>query len=188
MLHLLLHLAFRIIHLLQMEQFFLTLFTNRRMQAVADFHFTANLLRTDGLLVMVYLHTFLIDAYRHDVQVLAVDVLMQPDNIRLVPVTELLHELTGQCRKLFLRKNVFRGRVQRDMDDRFPDVRIECHVRLKRLHAVLYRDVSVLVRCDSGMSENLCGSVIRLDFIVGNHSVEGAAGTDIGDHRATLFS
>ena len=68
------------------------------------------------------------------------------------------------------------------MDDRFPDVRIECRVRLERLHAVLNRDVSVLVRSDPGMSENLCGSIVRLDFIVGNHSVEGAAGTDIRDH------
>lgn len=171
-----------------MEQFFLALFANRRMQAVTDFHLTADFLRTDSLLVMVYLDTFLIDAYRHDVQVLAVDILMQPDDVRLVPVTELLHELTGQCCKLFLGKNIFRGWVQRDMDDRFPDVRIECRIRFERLHAVLYRDVSIFVRSDPGMSENLCGSVVRLDFIVGNYSVEGAAGTDIRDHRATPFS
>ena len=68
------------------------------------------------------------------------------------------------------------------MDDRFPDVRIECHVRIERLYAVLYRDISVFVRSDPGMSEDLCSSIIRLDFIVGNHSVEGAAGTDIRDH------
>lgn len=157
------------------------------MQAVTNFHLTADFLCTNGLLIMVYLDTFLVDAYRHDVQVFAVDVLMQPNDVRLVSVTELLHELTGQCRKLFLGKNVFRGGVQRDMDDRFPDVRIECRVRLERLHAVLYRDVPVLVCCDPGMSENLCGSVVRLDFIIGNHSVEGAAGTDIRDHRATPF-
>ena len=118
---------------------------------------------------------------------LAGDVLMQPDNIWLVPVTELFHELTGQCRKLFLGKNIFRGWVQRDMDDRFLDVRIECRVWLERLHAVFNRDVSVFVRSDPGMSENLCGSVIRLDFIVGNHSVEGAAGANIRNHRVILF-
>ena len=137
--------------------------------------------------VLRYQYIYYMPLWAH-VQVLAVDVLVQPDDLRLVPVTEPLHKLTGQHRKLFLGKNVFRGRVQRDMDDRLPDVRIECHVRLERLHAVLYRDVSILVRSDPGMSENLCRSIVRLDFIVGNHSVEGAAGTDIRDHRATPFS
>ena len=95
MFHLLLHLTFGIIHLLQMEQFFPAFFADSQMQAVAYFHFTTDFLRTDSLLVMVYLDTLLVGAYRHDVQVLAVDVLMQSDDIRLVPVTELLHELTG---------------------------------------------------------------------------------------------
>ena len=73
------------------------------------------------------------------------------------------------------------------MDDRFLDVRIECCVRLEGLHAVLNRDVSVLVRGDPGMSKHLCRTVVRLDFIVSNHSVEGTAGTDIRDHKVILF-
>ena len=62
---------------------------------MVDFHFTTDFLRTNSLLVMIYLDTFLVDAYRHDVQVFAVDVFVQPDDIGLIPVIELLHELTG---------------------------------------------------------------------------------------------
>ena len=104
------------------------------------------------------------------------------------PVRTLPHELTGQCRKLLLKKNVFRRWIQGDMNDGVPYMHIECRVRLERLHTVLYRDVPILVRGDLGMSENLCGSVVRLDFMVGNHSVEEAAGTDIRNHRITPFS
>lgn len=73
------------------------------------------------------------------------------------------------------------------MDNRLPNVRIEYRVRLKRLYAV-FRYVSILVRSDPGMLENLFCSVVRLDCIVGSHSVEGAAGTDVRGHRITLFS
>ena len=44
--------------------------------------------------------------------VFAVDVFVQPDYIRLVPVTEFFHKLLSQYRHLFFRKNVFRGRIQ----------------------------------------------------------------------------
>ena len=122
MLHLYFHVTFRIVHFLQTYQFPLTVFSECGMKPVLHFHFTTDVLYPDSLPIMVYLFSGFINAYRYDVHVLAVYVFVQPDNIRLVPVTELFHELLCQYCHLFFRKNVFWGRVQGDMDDRFLDV------------------------------------------------------------------
>ena len=112
------------------------------MKPVLHFHFTADVLGPDTFPVMVYLFTFLVDAYRNDVHVSAVYVFVQPYDIGLVPVSELFHELLRQYGHLLLRENIFRGRIQGDMDNQFPDVRVECDVRLESLHAVSNRNIS----------------------------------------------
>ena len=112
MLHLRFHVAFRIIHFLQVYQFPLAMFSECGMKPILHFHFPTDVLCPDGFPVVVYLFSFLVDAYRNDVHVLAIDVFVQPDNIRLVPVTELFHKLLSQKGHLFFRKYVFRGRIQ----------------------------------------------------------------------------
>ena len=112
MLHLRFHATFRIIHFLQGQQFSLAVFSEYGMKSVFHFHFTTDILCPNSFPVVVYLFTLLVDTYRYDVHVLAVYVFVQPDNIRLVPVTELFHELLRQYGHLFLRENVFRGRIQ----------------------------------------------------------------------------
>lgn len=80
--------------------------------------------------VLRYQYIYYMPLWAH-VQVLAAYILMQPDDIGLVPVTELFHELLCQKGHLFFGKNVFRGRIQGDMDNRFPYMRVECNVRFK---------------------------------------------------------
>lgn len=106
------------------------------------------------------------------VHVLAVYVFMQPCNIGLVPVTEVFHELLRQYGHLLFRKDVFRGRVQGDVDNRFPDVRVECDVRLESLHAVFNRHIARSVSRNFGMSQYLCHTFVHLYLIIGNHSIE----------------
>ena len=66
------------------------------MKAVLHFHIPTDILCPDGFPVVVYLFTLPVDAYRYDMYVLTVYVFVQPDNIRLVPVSELFHELLRQ--------------------------------------------------------------------------------------------
>lgn len=60
--------------------------------------------------VLRYQYIYYMPLWAH-VHVFAVDVFVQPDYIRLVPVTEFFHKLLSQYRHLFFRKNVFRGRI-----------------------------------------------------------------------------
>ena len=121
---------------------------------------------------MVYFFPGFINTYRYDVHVLAVYVFMQPYDIGLVPVTEVFHELLSQYGHLLFRKNVFRGRVQGDVDNRFPDVRVECDVRFKSLYTVFNRYIARSIRRYFRMSQYLCRTVIHLYLIIGNHSIE----------------
>ena len=111
MLYLRFHVTFRIIHFLQVYRFSLAMFSECGMKPVLYFHFAADVLCPDGLPVVVYLFSFLVDTHGNDVHVFAVDVFVQPYDIRLVPVTELFHELLSQKDHLFFRKYVFRGRI-----------------------------------------------------------------------------
>ncbi len=61
--------------------------------------------------VLRYQYIYYMPLWAH-VHVLAFYVFVQPDNIRLVPVPELFHELLCQYGHLFLRENVFRARIQ----------------------------------------------------------------------------
>ena len=121
--------------------------------------------------VLRYQYIYYMPLWAH-VHVLAVYVFMQPCNIGLVPVTEVFHELLRQYGHLLFRKNVFRGRVQGDVDNRFPDVRVECDVRLKSLHAVFNRHIARSVSRNFGMSQYLCHTFVHLYLIIGNHSIE----------------
>lgn len=103
---------------------------------------------------------------------LAVYVFMQPYDIGLVPVTELFHELLRQYGHQLFRKNVFGIRIQGDVDNRFPDVRVECDIRLESLHAVFNRHIARSVSRNFGMSQYLCHTFVHLYLIVGNHSIE----------------
>ena len=172
MLHLCFHITFRIIHFLQVYQFSLATFSECGMKPVLHFHFPADVLCPDSLPVMVYLFSFLVDAYRNDVHVLAVNIFVQPDNVRLVPVTELFHKLLRQYGHLLFRKNIFGIRIQGDVDNRFPDVRIKCDIRLECLHAVFNRHIAGNIGCNLRMSQYLCRTVIHLYLIIGNHSIE----------------
>ena len=62
--------------------------------------------------------------------------------------------------------------VQGDVDNRFPDVRVECDVRLKSLHAVFNRHIARSVSRNFGMSQYLCHTFVHLYLIIGNHSIE----------------
>ena len=79
------------------------MFSECGMKPVLHFHFTTDVLCPDGFPVVIYLFSFLVDAYRNDVHVFAVDVFVQPDHIRLVSVTELFHKLLRQYGHLFFR-------------------------------------------------------------------------------------
>lgn len=142
------------------------------MKPVLHFHFTADVLCPDSFPVMVYFFSGFINTYRYDVHVLAVYVFMQSYDIGLVPVTEVFHELLSQYGHLLFRKNVFRGRVQGDVDNRFPDVRVECDVRLESLYTVFNRHIARSVSRNFGMSQYLCHTFVHLYLIIGNHSIE----------------
>lgn len=58
------------------------------------------------------------------------------------------------------------------MNNRLTYVRIEYNVRFESLHAIFYRHINGSVRCNSGVSQYLCRTVIHLYFIIGYHSVE----------------
>ena len=163
------------------------MFSERGMKPVLHFHFPTDVLCPDGLPVVVYLFSFLVDTYRNDVHVFAVDVFVQPDYIRLVPVTELFHKLLCQYRHLLFRKNVFRGRIQWDMDNRFLDVRIKCDVRLESLHAVFNRNIPRSVSRNFWMSQYLCRTVVHLYLIIGNHSIEWTTWCNIRHHDVIPF-
>ena len=187
MLYLRFHVTFRIIHFLQGQQFPLTVFSECGMKPILHFHIPTDILCPDSLTIVVYLFSFLVDTYRNNVHVLAVDVFMQPYDIRLVPVTELFHKLLRQYGHLFFRKNIFRGRIQWNMDNRFPDVRVQCDIRLECLHAVFNRHIAGCVRRNFRMSQYLCRTVVHLYLIVGNHSIEWTARCNIRHHDVILF-
>ena len=121
--------------------------------------------------VLRYQYIYYMPLWAH-VQVLAAYILMQPDDIGLVPVTELFHELLCQKGHLFFGKNVFRGRIQGDMDNRFPYMRVECNVRFKSLHTVFNRHITGSIRRNFWVSQDLCRTVVHLYLIIGNHSIE----------------
>ena len=181
------HVTFRIIHFLQTYQFPLAMFSECGMKAVLHFHFTTDVLCPDGFSIMVYLFSSFINAYRNDVHVFAVDVFVQPNYIGLVPVTELFHKLLRQYGHLLFRKNVLRGGIQWDIDNRFSDVWIECNVRLESLHAVFNWNIPRSVSRNFRMSQYLCRTVIHLYLIVGNHSIEWTAWCNIRHHNIIPF-
>jgi len=157
------------------------------MKPVLHFHFTADILCPDTFPVMVYLFTFFIDAYRNDVHVPAVYVFVQPYDIGLVPVPELFHELLRQYGHLFLRENIFRGRIQGDMYNRFPDVRVECDIRLESLYTVFNRHITGSICRYLRVSQYLCRTVVHLYFITGNRPVECLARCYIRYHDIIPF-
>ena len=57
------------------------MFSERGMKPVLHFHFPTDVLCPDGLPVVVYLFSFLVDTYRNDVHVFAVDVFLGPANV-----------------------------------------------------------------------------------------------------------
>lgn len=121
--------------------------------------------------VLRYQYIYYMPLWAH-VHVPAVYVFVQPYDIGLVPVSELFHELLRQYGHLFLRENIFRGRIQGDMYNRFPDVRVECDIRLESLYTVFNRHITGSVRRYLRVSQYLCRTVFHLYFIIGNHSVE----------------
>lgn len=58
------------------------------------------------------------------------------------------------------------------MNNRFPDVRVECDVRLESLYTVFNRYIAGSICRYFRMSQYLCRTVIHLYLIIGNHSIE----------------
>jgi len=79
-----------------------------RLQAVFTLQITQYLHRTSGLEIMREFAALLIDAQRHDMEMLSGNVLVLENDIRLFAVTHAFHVLTGDFPELFVCQPVLR--------------------------------------------------------------------------------
>ena len=121
----------------------------------------------------------------HDVQVVAVDVLVLEDKIRLVSETEPFQIIAGDILQLNIGQYILRMRVERDMHYRFLHFHLRRHESLEALHrlADVHLPRTVIVDAVGGEQPPLC--LVNLLPVVGNRAVQRISYTDFCDHFAS---
>ena len=111
------HVPGGIVHLFKFRAFgtFLSLC---RVQPVFLFQFTGDLLAAPMLELVIQRSAVFVHPQANDVDMVAVDVLVFIDQIRLVAIAQFPHILPCDVRKLAVRKHVFRVRVYGNMQYR----------------------------------------------------------------------
>ena len=88
------------------------------MQSVLPFQFSGYLLAPIEVVTGVNAFAVLVHPYRHDMQMVTVDVLMLENKVRLITEAHLLQILPCDVLKLRVSQHVIGMRVKRDMHHR----------------------------------------------------------------------
>ena len=113
----------------------LLLSLDTRMQAVFALQVTQNLHRAPGFEIVREFAALLIDAQRHDMEMLSGNVLVLENNIRLFAVTHAFHVLTGDFPELFVGQLILWRGVERNMEHRIGRPAVGFEVGPETIHA-----------------------------------------------------
>ena len=156
------------------------------MQTIFLFQLTGNLLATIVIVLITDTFPVLVHPHCHDVQVVAVDVLMLEYKIRLVSETEFFQILAGYILQFRIGQHILRVRVERDMYHWLLDLHLRWQEGVETLHRLAYvhRSRTVIVDAVGGKQPPL--RLVNLLSVVGNRAVQRAAYTDFCDHFASI--
>lgn len=157
------------------------------MQPVALFHVTGDTLAAAEEVVLVQPLALLVHVQRHDVQVVAVDVLMFIDHIRLVAVAELLHVLVCEVFQFHVRELVIGMRIEGDVDNGVACTHVGGHTVPEVVRRPAYVHLSRTRVKNSVGGKELAFVLVNLLAVVGERPVKGVAYTDFCDHRSSNF-
>ena len=156
------------------------------MQPVFPFQFACYLLAPVKVIPGVYAPAFLVHPDRHNMQMVAVDVLMLENEIRLVAEPHLLQILPCDVLKFCVRQNIVGMRIERDMHHRFLHLRPHGHQSEKVLHSPvdIHRPRTVIV--DAVGCQKPPFRLVDLFPVVGKCAVQRLSYTDFCDHFASI--
>ena len=161
-------------------------FPFRVMQPVFPFQLAGYLLATVKVVPGVYAPAVLVHPDRHDMQVVAVDVLMLENEIRLVAEAHLLQILPCDVLKLRVRQNIVGMRIERDMHHRFLHLRPHGHQSEKVLHSPVDVHRSRTVIVDAVGCQKPPFRLVDLLPVVGKCAIQRVSYTDFCDHFSCI--
>ena len=120
----------------------------------------------------------------NDVDMVAVDVLVFIDQIRLVAIAQLPHILPCNVGKLAVRKHVFRVRVYGNVQYRLLGGQMDGHLHFKAAHTPADAGMPALVQQHFIGEKHLCFPVVHLFLIVCQCAEHGTSRTYFGNHSS----
>ena len=184
-LRLLLHVARRSVHFAQ-RRVKTAVLAFRVVQPVLPFQFACYLLAPVKIVPGVYAPAVLVHSDRHNMQMVAVDVLMLENEIRLVAEAHLLQILPCDVLKLHIRQYVIGMRIERDMHHRFLHLRPHGHHAEKILHSPVDVHLSRTVIVDAVGRQKLPFRLVDFLPVVGKCAVQRASYTNFCDHFSCI--
>ena len=132
----------------------------------------------------------LIDAQRHDMEMLSGNVLVLENNIRLFAVTHAFHELTGDFPELFVGQLILWRGVERNMEHRIGSPSVGFEVRPKAIHAGVDIHSPVLVERFQHLlpEKNLGFILIHFLLVVIQRSTGRGTRSYIRNHSLACFA
>ena len=160
--------------------------TLRRVQPVLPFQFPADAVAAAEEEILIEPPAFLVHIDCHDVQVVAVYVLVLDNKIRLVPIAEFLQILACDVLQFRIGQHVVGMRIERDMEYRFLHPRMLRHTGEKALHCLadVHRPRAVIVDAVGG--EQPPFRLVDLFPVIGKCAVQRLSYTDFCDHFASI--
>ena len=182
---LLLHVTRRGVHLAQ-RRVKTAVLAFRVVQPVLPFQFACYLLAPVKIVPGVYAPAVLVHPDRHDMQMVAVDVLVLENEVRLVAEAHLLQILPRDVLKLRVRQNIVGMRIERDMHHRFLHLRPHGHHAEKVLHSPMDVHRSRAVIVDAVGCQKSPFRLVDFLPVVGKCAVQRVSYTDFCDHFSCI--
>ena len=156
------------------------------MQPVLLFQFPPDAVAATEKEILIEPPAFLIHIDCHDMQMVAVYVLVLDNKVRLVAVAEFLQILACDVLQFRVGQHVVGMRVERDMEYRFLHPRMLRHTGKKALHRLAYVHRPRAVIVDAVGGEQTPFRLVDLFPVVGKRAVQRLSYTDFCDHFASI--
>ena len=156
------------------------------MQSVLLFQFPADTVAAAVEKIPVEPFPVLVHVDRHDVQVVAVDVLVLENKIRLVAETEFFQILAGYILQFRIGQHILRMWVERNMHHRLLHLHLWRHEGEKTLHRLVDVHLSRTVIVDAVGRKQPPLRLVNLLPVIGNRAVQRVSYTDFCDHFASI--
>ena len=156
------------------------------MQPVFLLQLTGDLFATIVVVLVADTFPVIVHPHRHDVQVVAVDVLVLENKIRLVAETEFFQILAGYILQFRIGQHILRMWVERNMHHRLLHLHLWRHEGEKTLHRLVDVHLSRTVIVDAVGRKQPPLRLVNLLPVIGNRAVQRVSYTDFCDHFASI--